>query len=173
MKIFLTGIPGSGKSTTAKVFAGKYNFVFFDTDELIEKKYGKKISEIFEEEGEEKFREYEKDILEVLLLKDNIIVATGGGLPCSYDNMKKIKDNGYSVYLDVPLDILTERLLAENHRPLINGLNRRELYDKLKDTLLQRKKFYEQADLIIKNINKAEERAKLIFTNLQNFFGVF
>lgn len=168
MKIFLTGMPGSGKSTIAKIFADRYNFVFLDTDELIEKNTGMKISEIFKIKGEKTFREYERKLLDKLFEKENIIVATGGGFPCYFDNMQRINDLGFTVFLKVSVEILAKRLKDDKCRPQLSGLTETELIAQLDKTLRERKKYYEKAKFIINAGKLPEELAELIFSYLQN-----
>src|SRR5688500_7926474 len=101
MKVFLIGFMGSGKSTVGKKLAQKMTLDFIDLDAYIEKQRQKTISYFFENFGEEKFREIERDALAELLEKDNVVISTGGGTPCFFDNMEKIKKNGISVYIEM------------------------------------------------------------------------
>ncbi len=166
MKIFLTGIPGSGKSTVARIFAEKYHFDYIDTDKLIEEKYRMTISEIFNRKGEKIFRKYERKILIDLLKQDNIIISTGGGLPCFFDNMQKMNNSGVTVYLKVSANISAKRIKHEKHRPLLSGLSEKELIKQLNETWSVRKEYYEKAKLIIESNIEPDEIADLIFSYL-------
>ena len=98
MKIFLIGFMGAGKTTVGKKLAKKMNYTFTDTDQIIEKTYKTSISTLFENKGENKFREIERRTL-LSINGENQIVSTGGGTPCYLNNMKWIKKNGISIYL--------------------------------------------------------------------------
>ena len=78
---------GSGKSTLGKALAETLGYGYVDTDTWIEQKEGKRISEIFEDSGEEYFRELEQKALCACIQKEKMVIATGGGLPCFFDNM--------------------------------------------------------------------------------------
>lgn len=147
-KIVLVGMPGCGKSTLGKEIAQQINFQFFDLDALIEEKTGKAIPNIFAEKGESYFRKLESEVLEAALsAEDSFVLATGGGAPCFNQNMKRINKYALSVYLDVPLNHILERLTTtEIHiRPLFAGLDTAEIILKLKNMHLERSKYYEKA----------------------------
>jgi len=150
MRIFLIGFMGSGKSHVGKRLATKMSYEFLDLDHLIEMNTGKKISEIFEIEGEESFRQLESDTLKSLTNKNETIVSTGGGTPCFFDNMEWMKQNGTTVFLDVATSILVERLLPRTaHRPLLIGKSAAELATFIQEKLDARRKYYEQSEIIL------------------------
>ena len=149
MKLFLIGMPGSGKSTTAKEIAKLKRISFYDTDELIQKKYNMSIPDIFKEFGEKEFRKYEETVLNELIIKDNFIAATGGGLPCFNDNMNKMNDAGITIYLKTSIEILFQRLRKSLNRPMVQGKSDSELYDYLQKTTNSREPYYFQANYII------------------------
>ncbi len=157
MKLFLIGMPGSGKSTTAKAIAKFKKISFFDTDELIQKKYQLSVSEIFNSLGENVFRKYENKILEeIILTENNFVVATGGGLPCFNGNMGKMNKAGITVYLKVSIDKIIQRINFSGTRPLLSGKSKEELFNYLTETLKNRELFYHRAKYIIdaeKDIN--------------------
>jgi len=147
-KIVLVGMPGSGKSTLGKEIAKQINFQFYDLDTLIEEKAEKVIPEIFVERGEGYFRKLESDILEATLAAGgSFVLATGGGAPCFNQNMKRINRYALSVFLDVPLNHILDRLTASevHSRPLFTGLETTEIILKLKNMHLERSKYYEKA----------------------------
>jgi len=155
---------GSGKSTAGKKIAAALNFRFIDMDKLIEEDSSRTISMIFQEKGEEVFREYEHDALNKILELDNIVVATGGGAPCFFDNMEQMNNNGITIYLKGDPGILTNRLLkAKTERPLIKGKSKEELAKYIREKLTEREKYYLQAQYIVdaKNLN-TEEIIKLL-----------
>jgi len=149
MRIVLIGMPGSGKTTTAKKFAEHKMIEFIDSDIYIENKYNMSVDQIFKEPGENKFREYEHNALLELLQKDKFILAAGGGLPCYFDNMNLIKEKSLSVYLCVPPKLLVDRIMQTEKgrsRPLIQNKTKSEILHYITKTLEKRKRFYETAD---------------------------
>ncbi len=150
MKIFLVGFMGSGKTTWAKIIAGKLEIPFFDLDDLIEKRANLKINDIFDRKGEKYFRKLEAVCLRELHVMDSFILACGGGTPCFHDNMMVMNSLGITVWLNTPKEIMATRLLEEaGHRPLINGLSPERLQEFIEDKLEERLQFYNQARIII------------------------
>jgi shikimate kinase len=150
LKVVLVGLPGSGKSTFGRQLAQELGFPFLDLDQQIEEKYLKKIPEIFSIYGEGKFREWETETLSDLLDRDtSFILASGGGAPCFNDNMDLINSKSISVYLDVPLESISQRLQASKvqNRPMFQGLDQGEIILKLKSLLVSREYFYNQAKI--------------------------
>lgn len=150
LKVVLVGLPGSGKSTCGRQLAKEMNFPFLDLDQLIEKRYQLKISEIFSMHGEGTFRDWESLVLrDTLKLDTAFILASGGGTPCFNDNMDLINSQGISVYLDVPLASISRRLQSSSaeQRPLFQGLDQGELTLKLKSLLVSREYFYRQSKI--------------------------
>ena len=150
LKVVLVGLPGSGKSTFGRQLAQELGFPFLDLDQQIEEKYLKKIPEIFSIYGEGNFREWETETLSGLLDRDSsFILASGGGAPCFNDNMELINSKSISVYLDVPLESISQRLQASKvqNRPMFQGLDQGEIILKLKSLLVSREYFYNQAKI--------------------------
>ncbi|GAB3218367.1 shikimate kinase [Algoriphagus aestuariicola] len=150
LKVVLVGLPGSGKSTFGRQLSHELRFPFLDLDHQIEEKFAMKIPEIFSIHGEGKFREWETETLAGLLQKDSsFVLATGGGAPCFNDNMDLINASSISVYLDVPLDSISERLRVSKvqNRPMFQGLGQGEITLKLKSLLAERDAFYSQAKI--------------------------
>src|SRR5437773_6951846 len=120
MKIFLIGFAGSGKTHLGKELADLLKIPFADTDAMVEDQTKMEISRIFLEKGEEGFRKMEAEVLTELLKKRKALVATGGGLPCWDNNMKKMNESGLTVYLKASEAFLYHRLFLEKKkRPLI------------------------------------------------------
>jgi shikimate kinase len=150
LKVVLVGLPGSGKSTFGRQLALELKFPYLDLDHQIEEKYQIKIPEIFSVYGEGKFREWETETLAELLQEhSSFILATGGGAPCFNDNMELINESGISVYLDVPLEVISDRLRVSKvqNRPMFHGLDQGEITLKLKSLLVDRDLFYNQAKI--------------------------
>ena len=111
--IVLVGMPGCGKSTVGKALASKLGKKFIDTDELVEKKYGKRIPQIFEEKGEEYFRDLESEAVFEASIQSGAVIATGGGAVLREENRRYLSQNGKIVFLN--RDITK---LSTNGRPL-------------------------------------------------------
>lgn len=152
MKIFLVGMPGSGKSTLGKQLAGKLKATFIDLDHEIEKQEQKTVSEIFEQSGEAFFREVESELLRRFASsRDSFVMATGGGAPVFHDGMKVINESGVSIFLDVPIDVLVRHTAKRSTRPLLKNDSERELQDKLTSIRGARLQIYQQAKITIEN----------------------
>jgi len=147
-RIFLIGYMGAGKTTLGKVLARRMNLSYIDTDQYIEKRYHKRISEIFASEGEERFRDIEHRILLEVSEFEDVIISTGGGLPCFNDNMDIMNDLGTTVYLEASEEELAARLkTGKNVRPILKNRSGSELVDFIKESLDKRRVFYEKAKI--------------------------
>lgn len=145
--IFLIGPMGSGKTTIGRQLATHLHMQFYDADREIEKKTGVDIALIFEIEGEESFRRREVKIIEELACRDNIILATGGGVVIDAQNRAFLKKHGYIVYLESSPEKLFERTAKDKKRPLLNTEDRMVT---IRELLEKRSPLYEEiADLII------------------------
>ena len=111
-----------------RALAASLNLTLIDLDTYLEERYFKTIPQIFAEEGEAEFRKKERRVLEEVASFDRVIVATGGGAPCFFDNMDLMNNSGSCVFLDVETESLVQRLLhAKTERPLIKGKSPEEL----------------------------------------------
>ncbi len=170
MKIFLIGFMGAGKSFIGKRLASKLGLDFLDMDSILEKKQGMSIAEIFEEHGEGYFRNLEAEYLQEMINLEKVVVATGGGVPCFNDNMEWMNHHGVTIFLDVPVEILTKRLMNESaERPLIKGKTAKELEAFIQNELDERMKYYQQAQFDCHAGFPAEEVVK----SLSRYFGRF
>jgi len=150
MRIYLVGFMGSGKSSLGQVAAETLDVPFYDTDRVLEAQTGLSISEIFNNHGETAFRQLESDLLRREGLEPVAILATGGGLPCYYDNMSWMNNHGVTIYLEWPDELITRRLLQlKEDRPLLAGLDDEAATSVIAPLLLQRKPIYEQAAILI------------------------
>ena len=146
--ICFIGLMGSGKSVIGKELASFYKLSFFDSDHEIEKSTGNKINQIFKNHGELYFREIEEKVCEKLLTLENVVIALGGGSILSKKTRKLIKMNSYSIYVEVDINILENRLKYSKKRPLLHNVNKK---NKLNDLLSERLIYYNMANLKIKN----------------------
>ncbi len=147
IKVFITGMPGCGKSTFGNRIATSLNLPFFDLDKEIEIREKLSINEIFRQKGESYFRETEsKTLREVTDRNLTFIMATGGGTPCFNDNIEFMNANGTTFYINAAIQDLLERLTDKgiNKRPLLKAAAPNELEEKLTTQLESRKAFYEK-----------------------------
>lgn len=150
MKIFLLGFMGSGKSHWARKLSKSLGLPLWDLDIEIEKEMGFTIAEIFTHKGEDHFRELERDHLHHIVNKTSFMLSCGGGTPCFFDNMKFMNENGLTVWLDAPVQVMANRLKRKKHkRPLLKGLDDDQLTAFVTQRLEERRSFYEQSQLII------------------------
>ncbi len=153
-KIYLVGMPSSGKSTVGKFVASHFGLPFVDLDKVIVQKEGMEITEIFKTQGEHYFREVERYcLLNQIDRTEGLVLATGGGAPCFFDNMDLMNNSGITVFLEVSLEDLFNKLSAKgtNQRPLLKDLAREELYNELQTKLKDRIGFYSKAQISLKH----------------------
>lgn len=150
MKIYLIGLPGSGKTTLGKRVASELNVAFIDLDHEVEKVEGISVQEIFKSKGQDYFREAESRALKKLADSNfHFVLATGGGAPCFFNNMETMNQSGTTIFLDVPLEEILSRLSKTDLtiRPLFSGLDADEVKSKLLNLHLERLSFYSQAKI--------------------------
>lgn len=137
---------GAGKSSVGRAVAESLRFRFVDTDELIEAKAGKTISEIFAQDGEPAFRELESEIVRSLTAYRATLISTGGGLPVNPAHLESLKTHALVVCLWATPEKILERVQSQTHRPLLQGP---DPMARIKELLEQRTPFYRQADVLI------------------------
>jgi shikimate kinase len=158
VNIYLIGFMGSGKSSAGKRIAALLRWKFADIDRLVEDKERMTVPEIFTVRGEEYFRLAESGALREVSDSTRMVIACGGGTPCSAENMTVMKSTGVIVYLRLPEEALVSRLKrSRNERPLLKGADPEELGRRVSELLRTRSPWYEQADLIIDAGNTDEE----------------
>lgn len=145
--IIFVGPMGAGKTTIGKQLARQLGRSFYDSDRVIEENTGANIPLIFEMEGEEGFRRREKAAIAELTNKQNIVLATGGGVILDPENRDQITRQGFVIYLSAPLDHLFNRTAKDKNRPLLQTDDPRK---KLEEILSVRDPLYrEVADIVI------------------------
>ena len=161
VRIFLTGYMGAGKTTLGKAFARQMNIPFVDLDWYIEERFHKTVGELFTERGETGFRELERNMLHEVAEFENVVISTGGGAPCFYDNMDFMNRNGKTVFLNVHPDVLFRRLrVAKQQRPILQGKQDDELKEFIIRALEKRTPFYSQAQYVF-NADELEDRSQI------------
>ena len=154
MRIFLIGYMGSGKTTLGRKLAYILQYQFIDLDEYIEKQEGRKINHIFEEDGEDYFRKLERVYLHRVIDKEDLVISTGGGTPCFFDNMNQMNEYGKTIYINIHPKALLPRLLSSpSTRPLLVGKDEKEMLDYVFKTLRSREKYYHKAKRIVTGYN--------------------
>lgn len=159
MKVYLVGLPGSGKSFLGKKLAEEAKIPFIDLDQAIEQEAGVSVSKIFSEKGEDYFRNLEAAVLRQQSKTPDFVMACGGGTPCFHDNMKFINESGESIFLNIPVAEIVKRLNAmeKQTRPLLADTSPESLENKVKALLQKRLSFYTQAALILTDIDSPSE----------------
>jgi shikimate kinase len=154
MIIFLVGFMGSGKSTVGRGLARRLGYTFIDMDTRLEGEYGMSINEIFEKLGEKAFREMENNLLKEMTSLQDVVISTGGGLPCTGNNMDLINRKGVSIYLQMEPSALLDRLSrGKSRRPLIRHLTRHELETFINEKLREREPVYMRAHHTVNGLN--------------------
>jgi shikimate kinase len=150
MKVFLIGLPGSGKTTMGKKIAAALSVPFVDLDKEIERREGRLIREIFRQKSEDHFRILEANELASWCESDKrFVMATGGGAPCFFHNMEMINKAGTSIFLDVPASEIASRIQKTDveERPLLAAGGVASLKDNIETMRTSRLSFYKKAKL--------------------------
>ncbi len=148
-KIFLIGFMASGKTAVAKALHEYLpNYKLVDADDYIERRFKTTVPKLFTTRGEAYFRTKENQALKILTASTRImLIATGGGMPCTSNAMDIMNGNGITIYLKTDAITLTQRLVNEQHkRPLIQELSAQELKQFVVHKLSERTPYYEQAN---------------------------
>ncbi len=128
MNVILIGMPASGKTTVSQILAAKLSRELIDTDAEIVKKYGS-INEIFNNFGEEYFRELETQVVAAVSNRQNAVISTGGGCVLRAQNAECFKKSGKIFYLKASLPELIKRLKDDDSRPLLAGDMQKKLFE--------------------------------------------
>ena len=151
--IFLIGSMGAGKSTIARRLAATLDKEFVDADRELEQRTGVGIPLIFELEGEAGFRKRERELLAELVMRNGIVLATGGGVVLAAENRANLAARGFVIYLDAPVDLLVARVARDRHRPLMQTpdpeATMREIV-RVRDPL-----YRESADIVIRSSHRS------------------
>ena len=160
---FLIGFMACGKTSIGKLVAERTGYDFVDLDQWIESENGRSVQQIFAEQGEDAFRKLEHEYLQKACFLQHTIVATGGGVPCFYNNMELMNSAGKTVYLKFPPEELKIRIQqsSQDSRPLVAGKSDDQLLQFVRETLAEREQYYRQADFIVSG-NDAEIAEQII-----------
>jgi shikimate kinase len=167
-KIYLVGLPGSGKSFTGKWLSQKMGWDFIDLDELIEKNEKQTIAQLFETLGEEGFRSIEQKYLKVTFSYKQCVISCGGGTPTWDQNMENMGRNGLTVYLNTELSEIERRLEAgKETRPLL--AQNQNLGNQITELNEKRRPYYSRAK-VIWNRNEPTEQ---FFRSLDRLVSIY
>ena len=146
VNIALIGFMGAGKTSVGRLVAEQLHFDYLDTDEMIQSRTGRTITEVFKTDGEAAFRALEKQVVGELAGRTRTVIATGGGLPANEQNLAALKTHALVVCLWASPDKIWERVKGQSHRPLLHDANPRA---KIRELLAAREPFYRQADVLL------------------------
>ena len=146
VNLALIGFMGTGKTSVGRLVAEQLHFDYLDTDELIQSRTGRTITDIFEKDGEAAFRKLEQQLVAELAARKRTVISTGGGLPTNPLNLASLKTHSLVVCLWASPEKIFERVRNQTHRPLLRDANPQL---KIRELLAAREPFYRQADVLI------------------------
>lgn len=154
MRVFLVGYMGSGKTTLGRKLAYILQHEFIDLDEYIEEQEGRTISQIFEEDGEDYFRKLERVYLHRIIDREDVVISTGGGTPCFFDNMDQMNEYGKTIYINMhPRALLPRLLSSDDTRPLLAGKDEKGMLDFVFKQIRNRERYYNKAKRVVTGYN--------------------
>lgn len=162
--IFLVGYMGAGKSTIGRKLADELGWAFVDTDVFIEARFRERVVDMFASVGEAVFRRRERCVIEEISGMERTIIATGGGLPCHYDNMDLMNLAGTTLYLSASDETLAQRLeLCKRTRPAVKDKSGQELLEYVQQAMAMRRPFYTKAhmEVVIEELRTAEDEQRM------------
>lgn len=168
--IILLGYMCAGKTTVGRALAKELDCRFYDLDWYIEERFHTKVSRIFAEEGEERFRDLERRMLHEAAEFEDIVLSLGGGTPCFFDNMDYMNATGQTFYLKATPDTIVQHLaLSRGERPLLKGKTPEELRAFVTEQLAEREAFYEKAQHIIDvNVLDSFDKINLVVDDIKS-----
>ena len=146
VNLALVGFMGTGKTSVGRHVAEQLGFEFLDTDELIQQRTNRTITDIFANDGEPAFRALERQVLAELATRARTVISTGGGLPCEPGNLDALKAHALVICLWAGPDKIWERVRHQSHRPL---LQHPDPPARIRELLAVREPFYRQADILL------------------------
>ena len=167
-RILLVGFMAAGKTTLGKALANDLGLQFVDLDHYIENRYHCTVAQLFAERGEEAFRQIERNMLHEVAEFEDIVISTGGGTPCFFDNMDYMNAQGITVFLEASPEVIYTRLtIARVQRPLVKGKTADELRQYITEMLERRAPYYTRATHTF-NANHLED-SRQVETSVERF----
>ncbi len=152
---------GAGKTTVGKALAKDLGIEFYDLDWYIENRMHKTIKQLFDEYGEDGFRQIEHNMLHEVAEFENVIISCGGGTPCFYDNIDYMNNQGDTIYLKATPEVLYNHLkMGKTVRPLLLNKTPDEVKSFIKEQLALREPFYNKAEYTL-DVNLMENYQKI------------
>lgn len=151
-RIYIVGYMGAGKTTAARRLAQRMGWEVVDTDSLFEEKYKISVNDFFNKYDEPLYRKLESEVLKATESLDHVVVSTGGGTACFFDNMDWMNQHGLTVFLRISPQAAVDRVIHSRHkRPLVEGKSEEELTEFVNQHYASRLPFYEQARITVKS----------------------
>ena len=153
-RIYIVGYMGAGKTTSARRLAHRLGWEVVDTDALFEEKYKISVNDFFNKYDEPLYRKLESEVLKATESLDHVVVSTGGGTACYFDNMEWMNQHGLTVFLRISPQAAVDRVIHSRHkRPLVEGKSEEELTEFVNQHYASRMVFYEQAKITVESEN--------------------
>jgi len=173
-RIILIGYMGAGKTTIGHALSKAIDMPFYDLDWYIETRMRKKVSQIFEERGEEGFRLIEHNMLHEVVEFEDVIVSCGGGTPCFFDNMDYMNTMADTVYLKARPEVLYSHLkMGKTVRPLLLGKSEDEVKTFIEEQLEKREEYYLKAKYQLDvNLLDTREKISVCVENLRKLLNI-
>ncbi|MGN0069666.1 MAG: shikimate kinase [Prevotella sp.] len=160
-RVIIIGYMGAGKTTVGKALAKAVGMPFYDLDWYIESRMHKTVKQIFDASGEEGFRRIERNMLHEVAEFENVIISCGGGTPCFFDNMAYMNGQADTVYLKATPEVLYGHLrMGKSVRPLLLGKTPEQVEAFIREQLVQRAPYYEQAKHVL-DVNLLDNYEKI------------
>ena len=151
-RIYLVGYMGAGKTTAARRLAQRMGWEVVDTDALFEEKYKISVCDFFNKYDEPLYRKLESEVLKATESLENVVISTGGGTACYFDNMEWMNQHGLTVFMRISPAAAVDRVVHSRHkRPLAEGKTEAELTEFVNRHYASRLPFYEQARITVKS----------------------
>ncbi len=150
--IVLIGFMGTGKTVVGRRLARRLKREFIDTDAEIEKLMGKTVAQIFARDGVVRFRSEEELLVKKLAKREDLVIATGGGMVLNTENLLLLKENGILVALTASPEIIYNRVRGNNNRPL---LMHGDMMEKIRELLHERENAYKAAEITVDTGNSS------------------